>query len=141
MGLLKHAVLPVFILLDLFFVYKCFIAQDISDVQESWGRDTSKSPITDIEVHFQHILGSIFACFLLNNLTAIFIENAHYRGIAVAQHTIFFIMDACSYVWMGVEIPKPMFVVVGIGLVGLLVHSREPGIFTKDKNSAKNKAS
>lgn len=94
-----------------------------------------------MEVHFQHILGAIFLCLLLNNVAAISIENAHYRGMAVALHTIFIILDACSHIWMGVDAPKPMFLFIGIRLIGLVVHSREPGIFTKDKNDVKNKAS
>ena len=46
-----------------------------------------------------------------------------------------FTVDGYSYVKLGVDVNPMIYVIVGVNVVGLLVHSQEPGIFTKDKDS------
>ena len=95
-----------------------------------WG---SNSPGTLFEQHMMHFVGGAAAAFFVNAVVAIFVENSHYRGMAVVLQTVCFAVDSYSYYKLGVS-PDPMlYVVVGSGIVGLIVHSMEPGIFTKDK--------
>ena len=138
MGLLKHAVLPILALVDLVFTYKCLVAEEMDLFNSLWDRDTSKFPTTDLEIHFLHCLGGAVFILLINNIAAIFIENSHYRGMAVLLHTIFMSVDLYSYVLMGKD-PTIALSLFAIGVVGLVVHSMEPGIFTKDKNDGKKK--
>mmetsp|Transcript_12477 Transcript_12477/g.23765 ORF Transcript_12477/g.23765 Transcript_12477/m.23765 type:complete len:145 (+) Transcript_12477:173-607(+) len=144
MGLLKHAILPFYALLNLTLTFKCLVFEDMmEDSLKVWPRDTKDYdvPITDLEKHCQHCLGGIFACLLLNNIAAIFVENSHYRGMAVLIQVLFFVVDGYSYVRLGKDVPAALFVVVGVGIFGLGVNSKEPGVFTKDKgaNKAKNR--
>ena len=105
----------------------------------NWGRDTAKVPITDLEMHFLHCLGGVVIVLLVNNVAAIFVENSHYRGMAVFLEMLFFTIDGYSYYRTGRDIPGIIFGIVGFGLVGLVVHSQEPGIFTKDHGPGKSK--
>lgn len=138
MGLLKHAILPAFVFLDLAFTYKFLIAEDISLLAESWGRDFTKLPPTDIELHLLHVVGGACLLLVINNIAAILIENSHYRGMAVLLHTICFGVDMYSYMKLGRNAVAPL-VLVAIGVVGLGVHSMEPGIFTNDKDGGGKK--
>eukprot|EP01083_Nonionella_stella_P080761 222051_1 len=139
MGLLKHVVLPFYALLSLVVVYTSLVAEDIESMLENWSRDTKAQPITTLEMHLVHAVGGAFAVFFVNNVAAIIVENSHYRGMAVFLQVLFFAVDGYSYVKMGKDVPAIIFVAVGVGLVGLFVHSMEPGIFTKDNKSGKAK--
>jgi len=59
--------------------------------------------------------------------------------MAVLLNIVFFATDAYSYVTMGLEVPTAVYVIVGLGVVGLIVHAKEPGIFTKDHDKKKTK--
>ena len=83
-----------------------------------------------------HVLGGTFIVLVVNNVAAIFVENAHYRGMAVLLQMLFFVVDGYSYWKMGLIVPPIIYAIVGVGLVGLIVHSKEPGIFTRDKGGS-----
>ena len=134
MGLLKHAILPLFAAVDFFLVYRALVAEDVSDLLELWKRDTNAYPITDWEIHLLHAFGGAMLVLGVNAVAAIFVENAHYRGMALFLNTLFFSVDLYSYLKMGVSNPE-LYVVLTIGAVSLAIHSMEPGIFTKDKNA------
>lgn len=136
MGLLKHAILPLFALVDLGLAYKALVLGDMDDVYLAFGHDTTKDPMTNAEIHIIHALGAALVVLFVNNVAAILVENSHYRGMAVLLQIIFFLLDASSYVRLGVDVAPILLILSGVGLVGLAVHSREPGIFTKD-NKAK----
>ena len=142
MGLLKHAILPAFALLDLLFLHQFLIKQDYTGLAQIFDRDLESFPMTDFEVHLLHCIGGVCVLLAINNIVAIVMENSHYRGMAVLLHTIFFACDAGSYVALGrlggSEIGTPLVIML-MGVIGLVVHSMEPGIFTKDKNGGGKK--
>ena len=87
-------------------------------------------------------ISAVCLCFAMNNLCAIFVGNAHHRGIAVGMHVLFFIFDGWSYIQLEAPngVPPAIYVIVPVGLIGLIIHAMEPGVFTKDKEGAiKNK--
>lgn len=131
MGLLKHFVLPLYVLFDLAVVFQLLVAEDLVDMMTAWGDPATSA--TQLEMHLAHAVGGAVLVLLLNNIAAIIIENSHYRGMAVFLQVVFFSADAFSYVRMGKEIPAVLYGIVGLGLAGLAVHANEPGIFTKDK--------
>lgn len=138
MGLLKHVVLPFNALLNAAFAYKLLIAEDYADIMADWGNNGS-SPMTPMEHHLFHVLGGITAGTFINCIAAIFVENSHYRMMVCALQVLFFSVDGRSYVKLGVDIPAAIYLVVGVNVVGLVVHSQEPGLFTKDKSDAGKK--
>lgn len=142
MGLLKHAILPLYVILDAACVYQALVADALEDhdMMQIFNRDTTNFPITNVEKHLFDFVGGACLALLVNNIAAIFVENAHYRGMAVLLQIIPFIVDAYSYYRLGFDIPAVLYVIVGVGLVSLIVHSKEPGIFAKDKGSGKSKS-
>jgi hypothetical protein len=139
MGLLKHAILPFYALINAVFAYKCLIAEDISLFVDLWDRNITQVPVTNLEMHFMHAVGGVFLILLVNNVVAISKENSHYRGMAVLLQTLFFTVDIYSYWSGGKAIPPVVLFIVGAGVVGLIVHSMEPGIFTQDKDGGGKK--
>ena len=142
MGLLKHAVLPFYVLINAFLAYKALVEKDFGGIFEldNFGRDLSKVPPTSVEKHLLDALGGTSVCFLINCLAAIFMENSHYRGMVVGLETLFFAIDAMSYVQLGIDVPAIIYVCVAAGVVGLAIHANEPGIFTKDHDAGKKKS-
>lgn len=133
MGLLKHAVIPFNAFVNALFFHKTLIAEDYADVMADWGK--GDSPLTPLENHLFHVIGGICLAFLINSLVAIFVENSHYRMMVCLLQIVMFTVDGYSYVKLGVDVNPMIYVIVGVNVVGLLVHSQEPGIFTKDKDS------
>ncbi|KAL3798915.1 hypothetical protein ACHAWO_013032 [Cyclotella atomus] len=138
MGLLKHAILPLFVVVDLAFTYIFLLSENIGVLAHIWDRDLTKLPATDIELHLLHVVGGAWLLLAINNIAAIAVEDSHYRGMAVLLHTICFGVDAYSYVSLGRSPAAPLALVI-VGIVGLIVHSMEPGIFTQDKEGGKKR--
>ena len=74
-------------------------------------------------------------------IVAIFSKSSKYHAMAVFMEVLFLIVDAYSYLRLGREIPLILYIVFGVGGVGLVVHAMEPGLFTKDKNKEGTKQS
>ena len=144
MGALKHIVLHLCTVAHLFAIV-VFIVQGkeyMADMLE-WPRNTVR--LTPIE---RHLLGAGFAFHVvltMNNIAAIMVENAHYRAMATFLELVLYSLDLAdamyenTFLGYGVAlftlVPlATMTVVTGLGLV---VHSQEPGLFTKDKNKTK----
>lgn len=78
------------------------------------------------------------AALLINCLAGVLLENAHYRGMAIFLEAIFWSYDL--YDSMQTGMPTDFLMMAsGVAIVGLLVHSMEPGIFTSDKTASKKK--
>ena len=137
MGLLKHVVLTIYALIDLLVLSFLVTEEFDPDLSKTWGK--SDTPITDLEMHLMHAVAGVGLVLLVNNIAAIFVENSHYRGMAVVLQMLFFSVDAYSYIRLGKDIPGIIYFIIGLGLVGLVVHSKEPGIFTKDHGPGKSK--
>jgi hypothetical protein len=90
-------------------------------------------------MHLVHFAGAASICLGVNCLVAVVVENSHYRGIAGLLVMILFGGDAYSYLKLGKPVPPPLYGILGLGAIGLIIHSMEPGVFTKDKK-AKTKA-
>ena len=140
MGLLKHFLLPAFGLLHLVQVRSCL---DLN----SWGEMVGH-PVTeavDLESARQlHMLGGLKAfnvamavlCFLS---TVGHDSSAQARGMMILAECIFYTIDAIDGYQLGIESYTLAAGLAGIALVGVIVHSQEPGLFTQDKTKAKKK--
>ena len=137
MGLLKHVLLPLFASLHGISVYLFMTkgAVGIYVMAKGFARDgvTSNDDLTDMEQHMIAVMvGSQFA-LMINCVAGIFLENSHYRGMAVLLELIFFVCDSWDY-YRHDKDGKIVYGMTLLTLIGLLVHAKEPGIFTKDKN-------
>ena len=132
--LVKHVVLPVFIAINSALAYRCLFDEEaaVQDILEYWapGRDLHYHPLTDLEKHLVHIMGSACLCFLLTEVAAIALDNSTYQTMTLAFQTLFFIIDGCSYFKMGREMAEtPLAHAVGLGIIALGVHHMEMDLF------------
>lgn len=136
MGLLKHIILPLFALLHLvgsFF----YVAKDrIHDiVGGSWpGLEGER---TVVELHLLGAVGAGHITMFVGCLVGIFVEDSHFRGVFTMMATLFFALDCYDAYVTGFPW-EVLAVMTVLGVVGSVVHGREPGIFTKDKSKAKS---
>ena len=148
MGALKHAVLPICIFghLVAIGVFTVFGKEYMADVLD-WPRMTAD--LTPIE---RHLLGAGFTFHVVlaaNDAAAIMVENAHYRAMATFLEFLLYAGDLVDAMYENSLLPDeggsktftlvPLAIMSGVTLVGLLIHSREPGLFTKDKNNTEKK--
>ena len=133
MGLLKHVILPVLALLNsvcgiLLLMTSKESAND--DVKEVW---KPNEPIEDFAMHLMHGLGGAFLALAVNDMAAVLYGNGFHRATALFAQGIFVVVDGWSYAVLQREVPSILYGVFAVVVVGLLVHSQEPGVFTKDK--------
>lgn len=112
-----------------------------------WPRNTIK--LTPIE---RHLLGAGFTFHVvltINNIAAIMVENAHYRAMATFLELVLYSLDLADAMYENTFLARdeeaklftlvPLAMMTGVTVLGLVVHSQEPGLFTKDKNEKKTK--
>jgi hypothetical protein len=136
MGILKHFVLPFFAVAHAVPILTVLIMgkQQLVVMLDWPGVDEER---TTIERHLIGVLVGVQAVLLFGDLVGIFYENAHFRGIITAMELLFFTVDTYDNYVEGLDWVR-VLVLSLIPLVGLIVHSREPGIFAKDKDKGKN---
>jgi hypothetical protein len=138
MGMLKHIVLPALAIAHAFQAYKILV--DGKDaLPKFYGWPDSTIPLTAREQHMMGVILSISLALSMNCFASILLENAHYRRMATFLELIYF----GSEVYDAYEMGFPYEIKAGfaaLALVGLVVHSMEPGILTKDKNTGKTKS-
>jgi hypothetical protein len=133
MGLLKHFILPVLALVHVLAAFIMITNKEMIAKQVCG----AEPPLSTLELHLIGAMGAMEVALFVNCMAGIFLENSHYRGMAVLLELIFLSGDLIDALRTGVPC-GPLPVMVGLAAIGLAVHSNEPGIFTKDK--AKEKA-
>jgi hypothetical protein len=146
MGALKHIVLPLCTIAHVFAIGVFLVkGKEFMATMLDWPRDTVN--LTPIE---RHLLGAGFTFHVVltvNDAVAILLENAHYRAMATVLELILYSLDLADAMYENtflVEGTKlftlvPLASMTVVTLIGLVIHSMEPGVLTKDKNSKKKK--
>mmetsp|Transcript_12610 Transcript_12610/g.21028 ORF Transcript_12610/g.21028 Transcript_12610/m.21028 type:complete len:142 (-) Transcript_12610:88-513(-) len=139
MGLLKHGVLPFFTVFHTFMLTFYFTGNlekliTISD----WPR--TQDELTAIEQHGlgAGVMGGMMI-LLFAGLVGILKEDSHFRGIAAVMHLLFYVNDTYDNWKIDGLDPTAAGGLALIAAVGVLVHSQEPGFFTKDKRTTTTK--
>ena len=147
MGALKHIVLPLCTFAHLFAIgVFVFSGKEFMTTMLDWPRDTET--LTPIE---RHLLGAGFTFHIVlavNDIVAIAVENAHYRSMAAILEFLLYFFDLADAMYentfLGEERKSftlvPLASMSIITAIGLIVHSMEPGVLTKDKNAKKKGA-
>jgi hypothetical protein len=142
MGLLKHIILPLFVVFHSVPVYLVFSGQkevlpSLALAQWPPNADTDAPPLSPLESHLLGALGGAHLALVFNCLVGILYENSHYRGMVAVVELIFF-----AGVWYDAYLTgyptEALMIVIIVAAAGLLVHVMEPGIFTKDKSKTKS---
>lgn len=136
MGLLKHFILPLFVVFHSVTVYLVFSGQkELLPTIAQW--PNADAPLSPLESHLLGALGGANLALELNCLVGIFYENSHYRGMVASVELIFFAGDWYDAHLTGFPTETLMIMTI-LAAAGLLIHVMEPGIFTKDKSKAKS---
>lgn len=137
MGVLKHIVLPILAVAHAFQAFK-ILTDGKDELPKFYGWPGSSAPLTSRESHMMGVILSISLALSVNCFASILFENAHYRGMATVLELIYF----GSEFYDAYKTGFPFEIKAGfaaLALIGLLIHSMEPGIFTKDKTKSKTK--
>jgi hypothetical protein len=140
MGLLKHFAIPCFCFLHAYASYTVLLSGDIKGGIKTfqWPPKAGKDQdLTLWEKHLFGIVGAAHASFLVVCLLGIFHEHSHFRGIVAIMEAVFWGIGGYSSVALGFPC-ELAFGTCGLAVLGLIVQSREPGIFTKDKGKPKS---
>jgi hypothetical protein len=135
MGILKHFVLPVLAVGHAFQLYK-IVVDGKEELPKFYGWPDAEEPMTSRELHMMGVIVASSLTLLVNCVAGIFLENSHYRGMATLLEFIYFGAELYDAKQTGFPVNvKAGF--AAIALVGLIVHSMEPGVFTEDKTKSK----
>jgi hypothetical protein len=136
MGLLKHIILPLFVVFHSVTVYLVFSGQkELIPLLAQW--PNADAPLSPLELHLLGALGGANLALVFNCLVGIFYENSHYRGMVALVELIVFASDWYDAYLTGFP-TEALMVLTTLAAAGLLVHIMEPGIFTKDKSKIKS---
>jgi hypothetical protein len=132
MGILKHIVLPLMVIVHGFQAYQImFNGKDSIPSFYGW---PEQKPLNAREMHFMGLVLSSSITLMLNCMIGILMENAHYRGIATFLEVIYFSSEAYDAYTTGYPVVIKLSF-AAICAVALMIHSMEPGILTKDKTN------
>jgi hypothetical protein len=136
MGFLKHFALPLFAVTHSIFV--SFLVtnkkQDIPSLVQWPGAEDER---TKMEMHLIGAYCGFHAAMMFACIAGMIHEHAHFRGIVTFMELMVHGIDLADALREGTPW-EALAVLTGIAVVGLVIHSMEPGIFTKDKNKEKS---
>ena len=122
-------------------VYLCFVKRDYAaciqmfDWPAKAGDDQS---LTMWEEHMMGIIAGGHLMMLALDLWSVLQENGHVRGLMTAGEFIWWFSGGYGAWRLGFPCAFA-FAISAVSATGLLIHSREPGLFTKDKGKEKAK--
>jgi hypothetical protein len=136
MGILKHFVLPLFVVAH---VITCvpFLTGNKQLLATLADWPDAADERTPIELHLIGALSGTQLAMAVGCILGIMQENAHFRCVLVLMELIMWGSDLVDSLMTGFPIAPPIFLSL-VSLIGLFVHSKEPGIFTKDKTKTKS---
>ena len=137
MGALKHAVLPILAVGHAFQAFK-LLTDGKEELPKYYGWPGAEEPMSPRELHMMGVILSASLALLVNCVAGIFLENSHYRGMAALLELVFFAAESYDAWVTGFPIHVKLSFAT-VALTGLIIHSMEPGVFTKDKAKAKTK--
>jgi hypothetical protein len=143
MGILKHVVLPIFAIVHTSLARVCLF-DGPSGVTSLFGLDDTTRKRDDtgpnnspLELRATRSVGAIQCIFAINAVLAVLQETAHYRAVAVLLEAIYWSIESYGFWTSSSGSTKksgtPAYCLLGLSVLGLGIHSMEPGIFTKDK--------
>jgi len=145
MGLLKHAILPFFLVLHVYVAYLILIrpngkreAIDLFGWPPKPGKKLQDQSFTIWEEHALAMLGGVQVMLGIGCLLGILQEKSHFRGILIVLELVYLVVGTYDAHQRNFPTSLPV-VFIGLAVLGLVVHALEPGIFTQDNNTPKSK--
>jgi exosortase/archaeosortase len=142
MGLLKHFVLPVFLVFHAYMAFSVIGGSFVDIAAINTNPKSSAQSLSLLDRHLIAIIGTFHIAFAINNAVGIIMENAHYRGLVCLLELVVSALTTYDTIVLGnhgtsLTISTQSSVLLActaLSSIGLLVHSMEPGVFTKDKS-------
>ena len=121
-------------------VYKTVITGKYADIPGEWGWPShgENAELSDWERHALGIIGASHASMLVGHVLGLVTDHGHFRAILALMEIVAWGIGGYDGYVLGVDFAFPV-VLVSLAAAGLLAHSKEPGLFTKDKNSSSKK--
>lgn len=139
MGLLKHVILPIHVALHLYVLYVGFVlGTDHMVAKLAEMLDVPAPSRSKVLTQLTQEATSVDLVLMVNCLAGIFLEGAHYRGMALVLEILYSIAVVISFYAKGV-VMVPYLITLIMDGVGVVVHALEPGVFTKDKTKVKKR--
>jgi len=98
------------------------------------GSVTSEDRESVRQLHMLGCLRALHAAMSLLCVMSVLTESSHFRGVLVLAECIFFGIATMDAYTLGLQYQFPAAFAT-IALIGVMVHNREPGVFTTDKAS------
>ena len=142
MGLLKHVVCPLFILVHALVVYKVLLMRDFESGPADWGwparYEGDDGKLSQWERHCFGIIAGSHLSLLVGLILGMTTEHGHFRAIITLMELVYWANGALDAYLVGSPCEFAIVLTV-LAAVGLVVHSQEPGLLTKDKGAASGK--
>ena len=101
------------------------------------GRCHADSEFSTLESHLLGAFGAFHAAVGFGCAVGFLMEHSHFRAVMTTMELILWSLDGYDAIQTQSRSITFFAVNVGIAAVGLVVHSQEPGVFTKDHNKEK----
>lgn len=137
-GLLKTAILPYFAILHAYTFASIFLFGKIDFAKLAWPDVVKEdSDLSSLESHLLGAFGAFHLAVGFGCALGILSEHSHFRGVMTTMELLLWSLDGYDALLTKTR-PITFYAVnAGMAAIGLLVHSQEPGIFTKDHNKEK----
>mmetsp|Transcript_29359 Transcript_29359/g.44445 ORF Transcript_29359/g.44445 Transcript_29359/m.44445 type:complete len:136 (+) Transcript_29359:639-1046(+) len=134
MGILKHAVLPLFAAVHAGIV-GLYLSENLGwmkNYPDIYGAQSQ------IELHLLSIVAGSSLMMMFGCLIGILQEDSHFRGIIAVMNFGIFANEAYDSWFRDGFDPTLSTILTVIAGFGVIVHSNEPGFFTQDKAKKKD---
>ena len=143
MGLLKHFVFPVLIVLHInVVIHGVLFAKSGGRLtlikQFEWEGAAERQTLGVWEEHALGIVCAGHTAFLAAEVWSTFLDSAHVRGVVAVMELIWWLYGAYDAQRLGMPC-EVAYVLSAVLAVALIIHAKEPGIFTKDKKADEKK--
>ena len=134
MGLLKHITLPALAIVHGWIALSTLAMANRTVVPAAFQwPERNIEGLTAYEKHAIGLIGAFHAAFFFAVVVGILYEHGHFRAILGTMELIVWALGGWDASVMDFA-PKPHLVLAGLTAIALLVHLKEPGLFTKDKS-------
>jgi len=135
-GLLKTVILPYFACFHAYTFASIFLMGTKYEFAKQYYAQAVGSDLSTLESHFMGACGAFHCAVGFGCTIGVVAEHSHFRGVMTTMELILWSLDGYDAYQTG--FPHTLMAVnTIIAAVGLLIHSQEPGIFTKDHNKDK----
>mmetsp|Transcript_13818 Transcript_13818/g.33449 ORF Transcript_13818/g.33449 Transcript_13818/m.33449 type:complete len:140 (+) Transcript_13818:159-578(+) len=139
MGLLKHVLFPAFALVHGMSVMACMTLDGWAEMVNLELENGDADRESKRQLHMLGTLRAFNAAMCILFVLGVMSESSHYRSVLILAETVMFGLVTIDAYLLGLDFLVPAGI-AAVALAGCVVHSKEPGIFTSDKEKSKKES-